>query len=35
MNIQNDVFDRSIKIIFGVDEVAIENVEELVKVQLC
>jgi hypothetical protein len=34
MDIQNDVFDCSIKIIFGTNEVAIEDIEELVKVQL-
>lgn len=34
MDVQNDVFDCSIKIIFGTDEVAVEDVEELVEVQL-
>lgn len=34
MDIQDNVFDCSIKIIFGIDEVAIEDVEELVEVQL-
>jgi hypothetical protein len=35
MYIKDDVFHRSIKIIFGDDEVAVEYIEELVEVQLC
>jgi hypothetical protein len=35
MQIKDDVFRRSIKIVLGDDEVTVKYIEELVEVQLC